>query len=73
MSEHEKVNHAVIYRELLEIKKIVEPLASDVTDIKEIVGAWRAAGTLGKFVKWGGGILAAVLSVWIAVKALWEG
>lgn len=41
---------------------------ADVAETKEIVEAWSAVKTLGKFLKWTGGILAACVAIGVAVK-----
>lgn len=46
----------------------VEALQKDVAETKEIVEAWSAVKTIGKFVKWAGGILAACVAIGVAVK-----
>ena len=50
------------------LKQDVDELKTDVAETKEIVEAWSAVKTIGKFVKWTGGILAAVVAIGVAVK-----
>ena len=50
------------------LKQDVDELKTDVAETKEIVEAWSAVKTIGKFVKWTGGILAAVIAIGVAVK-----
>lgn len=47
----------------------VETVSEDVGKTKDIVEAWNAVKTGGKFLKWLGGIVAAVTAIIIAVKA----
>lgn len=40
----------------------------DAAETKEIVEAWAAVKTMGKFLKWASGIIAAVTAIGVAIK-----
>lgn len=40
----------------------------DIAATKEIVEAWSAVKTVGKFLKWASGIIAAVTAIGVAIK-----
>lgn len=46
----------------------VDALKTDVAETKEIVEAWSAVKTWGRFIKWTGGIVAAFVAIGVAVK-----
>lgn len=50
------------------LAKIVEPIAGDISTIKEMTGGWEAIGTFGRFLKWIGGLAAAVAAIVVALK-----
>lgn len=52
-----------------DIKHDVEKMKSDVAETKEIVEAWSAVKTMGKFLKWASGLIAAATIVYVAIKA----
>ena len=52
-----------------DIKHDVEKMKSDVAETKEIVEAWSAVKTMGKFLKWASGLIAAATVVYVAFKA----
>ena len=51
-----------------EIRTTIKPISDEISEIKEIVGAWKALGTVGKFVKWVSGLLAGLAVIWAAAK-----
>lgn len=51
------------------LTKIVEPIADDIFTIKEMTGGWKAIGTFGRFLKWMGGLAAAIAAIVVALKA----
>lgn len=54
-------------RDITEIKGSIEPIKDDITTLTQVVEAWQAVTTGGKFLMWLGGILAgfaAVLAFW---------
>lgn len=56
---------------LLEIRDALKPLPDmqkDITSTKEIVEAWAAVKTMGKFLKWFGTCMAGLSAIWIAIK-----
>ena len=60
-----------IEKQLDAIVKALEPLPqmqADIAETKEIVAAWAAVKTLGKFIKWAGGIVTALGAIVLAVK-----
>lgn len=46
----------------------MEKVTTDVSKTKDIVEAWQAVKTGGKFLKWVGGVLAALVAIIGAVK-----
>lgn len=59
---------ATMTDELREVKTEVSTLRSTVAETKDIVEAWGAVKTMGKFIKWLGALVAAVTAVAIGVK-----
>lgn len=47
----------------------LEGIRSEVGATKEIVEAWGAVKTAGKFIKWLGGVVAAAIAILVAAKA----
>jgi ABC-type hemin transport system substrate-binding protein len=47
----------------------LEAVSNDVNKTKDIVEAWNAVKTGGKFLKWLGGVIAAVTAIIVATKA----
>lgn len=45
-----------------------EPIANDITEIKDMVGAWKAIAAAGKFAKWMGGIASGLVAAWVIFK-----
>jgi hypothetical protein len=52
-----------------EFRETIKPISDDITQIKDMVSAWKAIETAGKFAKWIGGIAAALAAVWVVAKA----
>lgn len=50
------------------LAKQVEPISSDIAEIKEVVGAWKALGVFGRFAKWAGGIATGMVGIWALLK-----
>jgi signal transduction histidine kinase len=59
---------ATMTDELREVKTEVATLRGTVAETKDIVEAWGAVKTMGKFIKWLGALVAAVTAVAIGVK-----
>ena len=64
---------------LHEIRELLKPLPemqADIAKTREIVEAWAAVKTMGKFLKWFSGLLAAVVAIFaafkVAVGAVWR-
>jgi len=56
---------------LTEIRDLLKPLPqmqADIAATKEIVEAWGAVKTVGKFVKWFAGVIAAMTAIIVAAK-----
>ncbi|MEN9924069.1 MAG: hypothetical protein RL268_195 [Pseudomonadota bacterium] len=51
------------------LTKTVEPIRDDISTIKEMTTGWRAVGTVGRFIKWAGGIATAFVAGWVLFKA----
>ena len=51
-----------------EIRATIKPISDDITDIKEMVGAWKAVAAAGKFAKWVGGIASGLVAAWVIFK-----
>lgn len=61
--------------QLIEAVSLIPEIQSDLTAVKEdaaktkeIVEAWAAVKTMGKFLKWASGIIAAVTAIGVAIK-----
>jgi hypothetical protein len=50
------------------LTKTVEPIRDDISVIKEMTGGWRAIGTAGRFAKWIGGVVGAIVALWAFLK-----
>lgn len=48
--------------------EVLPEMQRDIAETKEIVEAWAAIKTMGKFVKWTGSILAALAGIFAAMK-----
>lgn len=64
---------------LHEIRELLKPLPemqADIAKTREIVEAWAAVKTMGKFLKWFSGLLAALVAIFAAFKvalgAVWR-
>lgn len=69
---HGEARFTTIDAKLTEITRLLEPLPEmqkDIAATKEIVEAWGAVKSVGKFVKWIGGIATAILAAWVILKA----
>ena len=56
---------------LHEIRELLKPLPEmqvDIAKTREIVEAWVAVKTMGKFLKWFSGLLAALVAIFAAFK-----
>jgi len=62
-----KISEAVA--PIQDIKNDVEKMKGDVAETKEIVEAWSAVKTMGKFLKWASGLIAAATIMYVAFKA----
>lgn len=51
------------------LTETVEPIRDDISTIKEMTGGWKAIGIAGRFVKWAGGVAAAIVAVLVVIKA----
>lgn len=51
-----------------EIQSDLAAVKEDAAKTKEIVEAWAAVKTMGKFLKWASGIIAAVTAIGVAIK-----
>lgn len=56
--------------ELAETKAEVSATKAETRKTKEIVEAWTAVKTMGKFIKWAAGIVAAAAVVFAAIKGV---
>ena len=45
------------------LAKIVEPIAGDISTIKEMTGGWKAIGTVASFIKWTGALAGAIAMI----------
>ena len=52
-----------------EFRNTIKPISEDIADIKDMVGAWKAVGSAGRFAKWLGGITTGLVALWIVAKA----
>jgi hypothetical protein len=52
---------------------VIDEAKQIAAETREMVEAWRTAKGVGKFLKWGGGILAAVAGATGALVAAWKG
>jgi hypothetical protein len=62
---------AMIEKRLTEIADKLEPLPqmqADIAATKDIVEAWSAFKTFGKFIKWLSGLVVACGALWAAIK-----
>ncbi|MBD3744575.1 MAG: hypothetical protein IE932_00005 [Sphingopyxis terrae] len=55
-------------RTLPEMKADIEATKADSASVKEIVEAWNAVKTGGKFVKWVAPIIGGIVGAWAALK-----
>ncbi len=63
----------------VDIREMLKPLPemqADIAKTREIVEAWAAVKTMGKFLKWFSGLLAALVAIFaafkVAVGAVWR-
>jgi len=59
---------ATLTDEVTGLKREVVDLQTQVKETKEIVEAWGAVKTAGKFIKWFGGIVGAISAIIVGVK-----
>ena len=52
-----------------EFRETIKPISDDIAQIKDMVGAWKAIGSAGRFAKWLGGIATGLVALWIVMKA----
>lgn len=52
-----------------ELRETIRPISDDIAQIKDMVGAWKAIGSAGRFAKWLGGIATGLVALWIVMKA----
>ena len=53
-----------------EFRATIKPISEDIADIKDIVGAWKAVGSAGRFAKWIGGIASGLIVAWVFIKGV---
>ena len=58
----------LILEELLEMKASMTQVEHDVSKTKEIVEAWSAVKTVGKFVKWVASIASGLVGIYLLAK-----
>lgn len=54
------------------IKADVETMKGDVKATKDLVAAWAAVKTAGRFLKWLGGVVAAIAAIKVGIYGLWK-
>ena len=52
-----------------EMNDTLKGIHDDLHIMKDVLEAWNTATTLGRFIKWSGGIIAALVAVSVALKA----
>jgi hypothetical protein len=52
-----------------EFRATIKPISDDIAEIKSMVSVWKAAGVLGKAVKWLSGLAAGLVVIWVFAKA----
>lgn len=52
-----------------DLKNEVGDVKKDVAQTKDLVEAWGAIKTVGRFVKWSGTLFAGIVASWVVVKA----
>lgn len=52
-----------------ELRETIKPISADIAQIKDMVGAWKTIGSVGRFAKWIGGIATSLVALWIVMKA----
>lgn len=61
---------------IMEHVQHIPEMREQIAETRDIVEAWSTAKNVGRFIKWAGGILAALAAMWIAVKSaaagLWQ-
>lgn len=63
------VTHEELGQKLDAISAELADVRADVSATKEIVEAWAAVKTAGRFVKWLSGIIGALGVIWLVAKA----
>lgn len=53
---------------VLEAVKPIPQMQADIAETRELVEAWGAIKTVGRFVKWASGLLGGFAVVWAAIK-----
>ena len=61
---------ATLTDEVTSLKRTIGDLQTKVDATKELVEAWQAVKTGGKFVKWVAGVGSGIAGAWIVMKAL---
>lgn len=54
---------------MLHQARAIEKVQDNVAETRELVEAWGAVKTVGRFVKWSGGLLAGIVASWVLIKA----
>ena len=71
--DHGSERFAAIEVALAKIALAVEPIPAmqeELTKTRELVEAWSAVKTVGRFLKWSSGIIAALTAIGVALKVL---
>jgi phage-related protein len=51
-----------------EFRSTIKPISEDIAEIKDMVGAWKAIATAGRFAKWLGVIAASIAAIIVLMK-----
>lgn len=62
------VSHEAILREIQAMREEIRPLVSDMSTLKDVIMAWKAATWFGKALKWIGGISAGAAALYTYIK-----
>lgn len=59
---------ATLTDEVIALKKMVSVVQQDVSATKELVEAWAAVKTVGRFIKWASGIATGFAALWLLAR-----